>query len=260
MIDKQYNVIGAIRSPLFKTGILSPVLTDGNICFELGAFKIYRITQEQFENSVMAGIMVRFDSPILFPGMWQDAVNSTDEYNPYRRGYSLLYVSDELESDLRIKLVAGISSDTIQWKQGGYNYYLLSDVERQRVCKLIFSDYEKLIRERLIGELLKAPSRLNNPESLLPFPINADTKNTLKDDCAALLGIASDPDDVKKVLPLFLLLDGQDGWKEEDWKGLYFWAEDYGRRMGVDSAFDTRKWEEERSAVWQELIKQSTPA
>jgi len=192
--------IGAIRSPLFKTGILSPVLTDGNVCFELGAFDCYRLTRKQFDDSAAAGLMVCFNQPFVFPGTPQDAVNFTNDYNSYCRGYSLLYVSNELEDELRIKLEAEIPSDTIQWEQDGYHYYLLSDVGRQRVCKLIFSDYEKLIRERLVEALLKNLSPLNDSKSSLLFPIKNDLRDTIKDDCAALIGIASDPDDVKRAL------------------------------------------------------------
>jgi DNA-binding transcriptional MerR regulator len=256
----KYRVIGSIRSPLFKAGVLSPVLDAGedvDFCFELGAFDCYRLSKKQFYDSAIVNLMVRFDQSFDFPGSDQEAESSDSRDNfmqddtHNQRSFGLFYLSDELEGELCREYADKFNEiwkdlPKEQQRQNGYRYYLLADNERMRICKYISSLYRGLILKKITRELISEYTYQNELNTFLLQSTNRELRDSIKDDCAALLGIVSSPNDIEIALSLFLLLDGQVDWTEEDWEGLYFWAEDYGKRAGLDSNFNAKKWREKR--------------
>lgn len=251
-MSERYQVVGATQVPLFKVGLLTPMIGDGDSRFELGAFDSYRMTKQQFDDSSEAGTMVCFNEALDFPGTREEGTASDMENNPYRRGYCLFYLADEFKEALagfeKNAEITGILSGMECRHKDGYDYYLLSDKERERLCKPLGEDYERSIRKKLreaplIPELLRS----------VLCPISKELRETLKDDCAALLELATSPADLAKWLPLFLLLDGEDSWTEEDWKGLCLWAEDFGRKAGLDEKFNATQWEEKRRSLLSEI-------
>ncbi|MGL6226543.1 MAG: hypothetical protein ACRC10_07945 [Thermoguttaceae bacterium] len=265
---KVYQVVGATQFPLLKMGLTTPILASDGSYFEFGAYDSYRFSKELFDNSVEVGCIVGFDEPIDFPGTEEDAKFEGNEEEQNKRGYTLLYISDELKKEFP-ELVRTIdeslkSNSTARYRKG-YTYYLLSDAERTCICKGICKQYEVCVQkkmrragliffssysttDRIGNELKEVNTNWKNTSCgrRLLCPIDEKARDSIRDDYACLLRIAPTPELVKKYLPYFLLMDGNESWDEEDWEGLSWWAEDYGRKAGIGSEFDKVWWKQER--------------
>ena len=248
------QIIGASHPPMFKVGVMLQILSNGIFYFEPGSFKICRFSQKLVNDSATAGSMVLFDSPIDFPGEPHDAERTIKDDAPFGLKDGLFYISDDLRNEIlteygeRFDDLWNILSKTHR-HQNCYSYCLLFDEEQRAAYESFFCLYEELAQQKFKRELLKANLHKENLSTFLLNTDNAKFKQAFMDDYSALLGIASKPDNIARILPYFLLFDGKNTWTEEDWDGLFYWAEEYGRRAGLGSELNAKRWEKERKTL-----------